>query len=136
LLKPLPLRWNCSLSIPRWAAAGASRAPAIGGPRYSVSGSLPRARPRCRNPLHLSWLPQVAEDALTAFGRSAPSLFESADPPGLRSAVFPEDDGQREASSAELRFKVRGSSPRHNENPRTSKSGPRYLAPRILFGYN
>jgi hypothetical protein len=46
-------------------------------PRYSVPGPLPRARPRCRNPSRLPWRPQMAEEALTAFGsRTAPSFFE------------------------------------------------------------
>src|SRR5271165_3532430 len=63
-----------------WGRPGPPRTrrghPRVGGPRYSVPGSLPRVRPRCRNPPRLPWRPQVAEEALTAFGsRTAPSLF-------------------------------------------------------------
>ena len=50
--------------------------PRVGGPRYSIPGPLPRARPRCRNPPRLPWRPQMAEEALTAFGSpNAPSFF-------------------------------------------------------------
>ena len=63
-----------------WAALGrpgrVEGTPRVGGPRYSVPGALPRARPRCRNPPRLPWRTQVAEEVLSAFrSRTAPSFF-------------------------------------------------------------
>ena len=77
VMEAIPLRWNCSLSILRWAAPGVSRAPASWWSPILLTWSPTACAATLSKSSASSWRPQVAEKALSAFGsRTAPSLFE------------------------------------------------------------